>query len=193
MNILSIDLTHEIHYVAAVYAKKKYLFEFSEETRSKRNDWDKKIESLATDIPNFDFSKLDVNLYAAGPGSYTGARLAYTFLSSLEYIHGTPFHAISNLHAMNPDREDMIAFYTNNNKDFFYRYKGIDKFTNDIKEVTSHSMQLIGFSSNHDYVNETIPESMLVENMLDIHTNDQNLLSRDNYPNYIKELSYKKL
>ena len=38
-----------------------------------------KINDIQTSLPDFSFFKVDLFAYAAGPGSYTGARLAYTF------------------------------------------------------------------------------------------------------------------
>tara|TARA_E500000178_G_scaffold356512_1_gene434999 strand:- start:17126 stop:17695 length:570 start_codon:yes stop_codon:yes gene_type:complete len=189
LNLLALDLTNEIHYIAVRFFGKEYSLEFTENNRSKRNDWNKKIDEIYNKIPNFDLKKIDANIYAAGPGSYTGARLAYTFFSTLEYINNTPFYAVSNLEAMNIECPDAVPFFANNNKDFFFRINGEDKHTNDINEIQALRKKLIGFEHNKDLVDLVIPKNVVVRNILE----KKNLKSGENYPNYIKELAYKKL
>ena len=181
-----------MHYIAVRFFGKEYSLEFSENNRSQRNDWNKKIDEIYNKIPNFDLKEIDANIYAAGPGSYTGARLAYTFFSTLEYINNTPFYAVSNLEAMNIECPDAVPFFTNNNKDFFFRINGEDKHTNDIKEIQVLGKKLVGFEHNKDLVDLVIPKNVVIKNVLEV-IERQNLTSRDNYPNYIKELAYKKL
>ena len=192
MNLLALDLTNEIHYVAVKFSGKEYSLEFLENTRSQRNDWNKKIDEIYNKIPNFDLKEIDANIYAAGPGSYTGARLAYTFFSTLEYINNTPFYAVSNLEAMSIECPDAVPILANNNKDFFFRIDEEDKYTNDYKEIQALGKKLIGFEQNKDLVDLVIPKNLVVINTLEVFEK-QNLTNEDNYPNYIKELAYKKL
>jgi len=192
LNLLALDLTNEIHYVAVKFSGKEYSLEFLENNRSQRNDWNKKIDEIYNKIPNFDLKEIDANIYAAGPGSYTGARLAYTFFSTLEYINNTPFYAVSNLEAMNNECPDAVPFLSNNNKDFFFRIDEEDKYTNDYKEIQALGKKLIGFEQNKDLVDLVIPKNLVVINTLEVFEK-QNLTNEDNYPNYIKELAYKKL
>ena len=192
MNLLALDLTNEIHYIAVRFFGKDYSLEFSENNRSERNDWNKKIDEIYNKIPNFDLKEIDANIYAAGPGSYTGARLAYTFFSTLEYINKTPFYAVSNLEAMNIECPDAVPFLANNNKDFFFRINGEDKHTNDYQEIQALAKKLIGFEHNKGLVDLVIPKNVVVKNILEVFEK-QNLTSGENYPNYIKELAYKKL
>ena len=191
MNLLALDLTNEIHYVAVKFSGKEYSLEFSENNRSQRNDWNKKIDEIYNKIPNFDLKEIDANIYAAGPGSYTGARLAYTFFSTLEYINNTPFYSVSNLEAMNIECPDAVPILANN-KDFFFRIDEEDKYTNDYKEIQALGKKLIGFEQNKDLVDLVIPKNLVVRNILEVFEK-QNLTNEDNYPNYIKELAYKKL
>ena len=191
MNLLALDLTNEIHYIAVRFFGKEYSLEFSENNRSQRNDWNKKIDEIYNKIPNFDLKEIDANIYAAGPGSYTGARLAYTFFSTLEYINNTPFYAVSNLEAMNIECPDAVPIL-GNNKDFFFRIDEEDKYTNDYKEIQALGKKLIGFEQNKDLVDLVIPKNLVVRNILEVFEK-QNLTNEDNYPNYIKELAYKKL
>ena len=93
MNIVAIDLTSEIHYISIEFNGNKYHLEFNEENRAQRNDWENKIQVIKTHEPKFDFAKCDRFAYAAGPGSYTGARLAYTFLQTIKLITGKDFFA----------------------------------------------------------------------------------------------------
>jgi len=192
LNLLALDLTNEIHYVAVKFSGKEYSLEFLENNRSQRNDWNKKIDEIYNKIPNFDLKEIDANIYAAGPGSYTGARLAYTFFSTLEYINNTPFYAVSNLEAMNIECPDAVPILANNNKDFFFRIDEEDKCTNDYKEIQALGKKLIGFEQNKDLVDLDIPKNLVVINTLEVFEK-QNLTNEDNYPNYIKELAYKKL
>ena len=94
MNILSVDLTKNEHFIALNYENNAYCFEFQ------TNDWSEKIDTLHK-IENFDFKKLDCSAYAAGPGSFTGARLAFTFLNTLKFVYDVEMFAFSNLAAMN--------------------------------------------------------------------------------------------
>lgn len=192
MNLLALDLTNDIHYVAVKFSEREYTFEFSENNRSQRNDWDGKIDEIYDKIPNFDLKKIAANIYASGPGSYTGARLAYTFFSTLEYIHNIPFYAVSNLEAMGIESVDAMPFLANNNKDFFFRINEEDKHTNNFKDIQVLGKKLIGFDQNKDLVDIVIPKNVVVKNILEIFVK-QNLANKEKYPNYIKELAYKKL
>ena len=83
-------------------------------------------ETLKKSVPAFDFNKLDKMAYAAGPGSYTGARLAYTFLQTIELILDKKFYAFSNLSALNLTSPEKIPVIKGNKNDFFYSYMGKD-------------------------------------------------------------------
>ena len=67
MNALVIDLTSDLHCITLQYDGKSYEFPFDEEKIAKRNNWDKKIETLKKSVPDFEFSKLDKIAFAAGP------------------------------------------------------------------------------------------------------------------------------
>ena len=99
MNSIVIDLTSNKHFIALNYAQKRYFFNFEEESLKKRNDWEHKILKITQNVPEFEFAEIDKMAYAAGPGSYTGARLAFTFLDTLSLIFNKKFYAFSNLTA----------------------------------------------------------------------------------------------
>ena len=86
MNILVIDLTKDTHYLAINYNNEKHYFPLLMQKRDKKNDWIEKINKIKDEIPDFSFEKLDSAAYAAGPGSYTGARLAFTFLDTIKLL-----------------------------------------------------------------------------------------------------------
>ena len=135
MNALVIDLTSDLHCITLQYDGKSYEFPFDEEKIAKRNNWDKKIETLKKSVPDFEFSKLDKIAYAAGPGSYTGARLAYTFLQTLELILEKEFYAFSNLSALNFNSPKKIPVIKGNKNDFFYRFEGKDFYCDNVENI----------------------------------------------------------
>ena len=108
MNIFAIDLTTDKHFISIKYDGVVTDFIFDESDRYKRNDWSKKINDIQTSLPDFSFFKVDLFAYAAGPGSYTGARLAYTFLSTLKLITKKEFLAYSNLTALAWGKSDKV-------------------------------------------------------------------------------------
>ena len=192
MNALVLDLTSDTHFITLQYDGHPYEFLFEEEQIVKRNNWDKKIETLKETVPDFEFSKLDRMAYAAGPGSYTGARLAYTFLQTLELIIYKEFYAFSNLSALNFNCPKKIPVIKGNKNDFFYRYEGKDFYCENAKNIPKG--QYIGLVKDRlalDSLEEVVSKAIPL-NILNMLLKEDNHQLPSNYPNYIKELSYHK-
>lgn len=192
MNALVLDLTSDTHFITLQYDGQPYEFLFEEEQIVKRNNWDKKIETLKETVPDFEFSKLDRMAYAAGPGSYTGARLAYTFLQTLELIIDKEFYAFSNLSALNFNCPKKIPVIKGNKNDFFYRYEGKDFYCENAKNIPKG--QYIGLVKDRlalDSLEEVVSKAIPL-NILNMLLKEDNHQLPSNYPNYIKELSYHK-
>ena len=192
MNILSIDLTQPIHYISVLFSEKKYSFTFEEDDTSRRNDWFQKIDHIYNQISDFDIEKINANLYIAGPGSYTGARLAYTFLSSIEYLNKTPFYAISNLTAILGFEKNMIPILFGNKSDIFYQINGKDLYSTNLQEITALNTNLIGIQDDFKVLNKVIDNSRLASIAIDLFLDNKENALNNNFPNYIKELNYTK-
>ena len=192
MNALVIDLTSDLHCITLQYDGKSYEFPFDEEKISKRNNWDKKIETLKKSVPDFEFSKLDKIAYAAGPGSYTGARLAYTFLQTLELILEKEFYAFSNLSALNFNSPKKIPVIKGNKNDFFYRFEGKDFYCDNVENIPKG--QYVGLEKDNLSLEplEQVSSNVIPINILKMLLEDGGHQLCSNYPNYIKELSYQK-
>ena len=192
MNALVLDLTSDLHIITLQYNGQPYEFLFDEEQLIKRNNWDKKIETLKKSVPDFEFKKLDRMAYAAGPGSYTGARLAYTFLQTLELILEKEFYAFSNLSALNYNCPKKIPVIKGNKNDFFYRHEGKDFYCENARNIPKG--QYIGLEKDQlalDPLEETVSKAIPLNILNMLLKNDNHQLS-SNYPNYIKQLSYHK-
>ena len=192
MNALVIDLTSDLHCITLQYDGKSYEFPFDEEKIAKRNNWDKKIETLKKSVPDFEFSKLDKIAYAAGPGSYTGARLAYTFLQTLELILEKEFYAFSNLSALNFNSPKKIPVIKGNKNDFFYRFEGKDFYCDNVENIPKG--QYVGLEKDKLSLKplEQVSSNVIPINILKMLLEDGEHQLCSNYPNYIKELSYQK-
>lgn len=192
MNALVIDLTSDLHCITLQYDGKSYEFPFDEEKIAKRNNWDKKIETLKKSVPDFEFSKLDKIAYAAGPGSYTGARLAYTFLQTLELILEKEFYAFSNLSALNFNSPKKIPVIKGNKNDFFYRFEGKDFYCDNVENIPKG--QYVGLEKDNLSLEplEQVSSNVIPINILKMLLEDSEHQLCSNYPNYIKELSYQK-
>ena len=192
MNALVIDLTSDLHCITLQYDGKSYEFPFDEEKIAKRNNWDKKIETLKKSVPDFEFSKLDKIAYAAGPGSYTGARLAYTFLQTLELILEKEFYAFSNLSALNFNSPKKIPVIKGNKNDFFYRFEGKDFYCDNVENIPKG--QYVGLDKDNLSLEplEQVSRNVIPINILKMLLEDGEHQLCSNYPNYIKELSYQK-
>tara|TARA_B100000475_G_scaffold189343_1_gene160670 strand:- start:5808 stop:6389 length:582 start_codon:yes stop_codon:yes gene_type:complete len=192
LNALVIDLTSDLHCITLQYDGKSYEFPFDEEKISKRNNWDKKIETLKKSVPDFEFSKLDKIAYAAGPGSYTGARLAYTFLQTLELILEKEFYAFSNLSALNFNSPKKIPVIKGNKNDFFYRFEGKDFYCDNVENIPKG--QYVGLEKDNLSLEplEQVSSNVIPINILKMLLEDGEHQLCSNYPNYIKELSYQK-
>ena len=192
MNALVIDLTSDLHCITLQYDGKSYEFPFDEEKIAKRNNWDKKIETLKKSVPDFEFSKLDKIAYAAGPGSYTGARLAYTFLQTLELILEKEFYAFSNLSALNFNSPKKIPVIKGNKNDFFYRFEGKDFYCDNVENIPKG--EYVGLEKDNLSLEplEQVSSNVIPINILKMLLRDGEHQLSSNYPNYIKELSYQK-
>tara|TARA_Y100000994_G_scaffold3_1_gene1 strand:- start:38 stop:619 length:582 start_codon:yes stop_codon:yes gene_type:complete len=192
LNALVIDLTSDLHCITLQYDGKSYEFPFDEEKIAKRNNWDKKIETLKKSVPDFEFSKLDKIAYAAGPGSYTGARLAYTFLQTLELILEKEFYAFSNLSALNFNSPKKIPVIKGNKNDFFYRFEGKDFYCDNVENIPKG--QYVGLEKDNLSLEplEQVSSNVIPINILKMLLEDGEHQLCSNYPNYIKELSYQK-
>ncbi len=192
MNAIVLDLTSDLHYITLQYDGKIYDFSFNEKQIAKRNNWGEKIETLKKSVPAFDFNKLDKMAYAAGPGSYTGARLAYTFLQTIELILDKKFYAFSNLSALNLTSPEKIPVIKGNKNDFFYRYMGKDFYCDSAEDIPKG--QYIGLKRDQLALKslEQVDDKTIPTNILRMLLKDDNHELTSNFPNYIKELSYTK-
>lgn len=192
MNAIVLDLTSDLHYITLQYDGEIYEFSFNEKQIAKRNNWGEKIEKLKKSVPEFDFNKLDKMAYAAGPGSYTGARLAYTFLQTIELILEKKFYAFSNLSALNLTSPEKIPVIKGNKNDFFYRYMGKDFYCDSVEDIPKG--QYIGLKRDQLALEslEQVDGNAIPTNILRMLLKDDNHELTSNFPNYIKELSYTK-
>lgn len=192
MNAIVLDLTSDLHYITLQYDGEIYEFSFNEKQIAKRNNWGEKIETLKKSVPAFDFNKLDKMAYAAGPGSYTGARLAYTFLQTIELILEKKFYAFSNLSALNLTSPKKIPVIKGNKNDFFYRYMGKDFYCDSVEDIPKG--QYIGLKRDQLALEslEQVDGNAIPTNILRMLLKDDNHELTSNFPNYIKELSYTK-
>ncbi len=193
MNVIVLDLTSDQHFITLQFNQHRYEFSFNEESLIKKNDWEKKIVTIKESVPGFDFKKIDKMAYAAGPGSYTGARLAYTFMQTLELILGKQFYAFSNLRALNFANPKKISVIKGNKNDFYYRSAGKDYYCDSLTNLPEGDF--IGFKSDFlplEGVQE-FERGVISKNILDMVLESDNHHLKTNYPNYIKELSYQKI
>ena len=194
MNIVAIDLTSEIHYISIEFNGNKCHLEFNEENRAQRNDWENKIQVIKTHEPKFDFAKCDRFAYAAGPGSYTGARLAYTFLQTIKLITGKDFFGVSNLAALCYKHKNHTPIIKGSKKDIFYSENDKDLFTEDISKIQKLGPFVVLEDQNFDFEGMVkVKQSSIVKNILDMTRERLDLALPNNYPNYIKELAYKRI
>ena len=188
MNILSVDLTKNEHFIALNYENKEYCFEFQ------TNDWSEKIDTLYK-IENFDFKKLDCSAYAAGPGSFTGARLAFAFLNTLKFVYDVEMFAFSNLAAMNWLNDDKIPLIIGNNNDFYYRENKTDFYTQDLKKVESLKNKLVMIEGSNANISPKllIQRNQVAINIINMIASKSNSNLDSNEPNYVKSLTYRKI
>ena len=193
MNSIVIDLTANKHFIALNYAQKQYFFNFKEESLKKRNDWEYKIATLKENIPEFAFNKIEKMAYAAGPGSYTGARLAFTFLDTLNLIINKKFYAFSNLTALQHNHPERVAVMKGSKNDYFYRYNDTDHYCESLDEIPKDSAYVV--LQNDQLKLKNMIElncEVISKNILDLVLGSENKALPSNYPNYIKELNYVK-
>ena len=193
MNSIVIDLTSNKHYVALNYDKKQYFFEFEEESIKKRNDWEHKISTIRNNIPGFEFEHIEKMAYAAGPGSYTGARLAFTFLDTLNLIINKKFYAFSNLAALQHNHPNKVAIMKGSKNDYFYRHNDIDYYCETLDQIPQHTAYVV--LRNDQLKLDNMIElncEVISKNILDLVMESENKALSSNYPNYIKELNYVK-
>ena len=193
MNSIVIDLTSNKHFIALDYAHKRYFFDFKEESLKKRNDWEYKISTLKENIPEFAFNKIEKMAYAAGPGSYTGARLAFTFLDTLSLILNKKFYAFSNLRALQHKFPDRIAIIKGSKNDFFYRHQGCDNYCESLDQIPKSEAYVVLENDQLQLENKVeLKFEEIPKNILDLVMESDNEALSSNYPNYIKELNYVK-
>tara|TARA_B100000427_G_scaffold72797_1_gene58939 strand:- start:71 stop:661 length:591 start_codon:yes stop_codon:yes gene_type:complete len=194
LNILIIDLTKNTHYLAINYNNKKHYLSFYDEKRDKKNDWIEKINRIKVEIPDFSFENLDSTAYAAGPGSYTGARLAYTFLDTIKLVTNCSFYAFSNLSALQWNNDSMTPVIRGNSNDFFYKVDGKEMYCKDLKEIPEKPGFVCYSDDTFKHKNvKRIKESQIASNILEMMLENPENALKSNYPNYIKELDYKKI
>ena len=193
MNSIVIDLTTDKHYVALNYDEKGYFFEFEEESIKKRNDWEYKISTIKDNVPGFEFERIEKMAYAAGPGSYTGARLAFTFLDTLNLIINKKFYAFSNLAALQHNHPNRVAIMKGSKNDYFYRHNDIDYYCETLDQIPQHTAYVALQNSQLELENMIELNSEIIsKNILDLVMGSENKALSSNYPNYIKELNYVK-
>ena len=193
MNSIAIDLTSDKHYVALNYDEKGYFFEFEEESIKKRNDWEYKISTIRENVPGFEFERIEKLAYAAGPGSYTGARLAFTFLDTVNLIINKKFYAFSNLTALQHNHPERVAVMKGSKNDYFYRYNDTDHYCESLDEIPKDKPYVV--LQNDQLKLKNMIElncEVISKNILDLVMGSENKALSSNYPNYIKELNYVK-
>ena len=179
--------------MALNYDEKGYFFKFEEESIKKRNDWEYKISIIRDNVPGFEFEHIEKMAYAAGPGSYTGARLAFTFLDTLSLILNKKFYAFSNLTALQHNFPDSIAIIKGNKNDFFYRCDGHDHYCVSLDQIPKAKTYVV--LENDQLQLENMVELKIDEiskNILELVLETDKKALSSNYPNYIKELNYVK-
>ena len=194
MNILVIDLTKDTHYLAINYNNKKHYLSFYTEERDKKNDWIEKINKIKDEIHDFSFENLDSAAYAAGPGSYTGARLAYTFLDTIKLVTNCDFYAFSNLSALQWNNDSMTPVIKGNKNDYFYKVNEKEMYCKSLKEIPEN-YNFVSYSSEIPELNNVkqLEEREIASNILEMMLDNVGNALESNYPNYIKELDYKKI
>ena len=131
--------------------------------------------------------------YAAGPGSYTGARLAFTFLDTLNLIINKKFYAFSNLTALQHNHPERVAVMKGSKNDYFYRYNDTDHYCESLDEIPKDSAYVV--LQNDQLKLKNMIElncEVISKNILDLVLGSENKALSSNYPNYIKELNYVK-
>ena len=193
MNSIVIDLTSNKHFIALNYAQKRYFFNFEEESLKKRNDWEHKILKITQNVPEFEFAEIDKMAYAAGPGSYTGARLAFTFLDTLSLIFNKKFYAFSNLTALQHSYPDRVAVIKGSKNDFFYRYEERDHYCESFDQIPKGKAYVV-LQNDQLHLENSVKLKFedISKNILDLLLESDNKALSSNYPNYIKELNYVK-
>ena len=193
MNSIVIDLTSNKHFIALNYAQKRYFFNFEEESLKKRNDWEHKILKITQNVPEFEFAEIDKMAYAAGPGSYTGARLAFTFLDTLSLIFNKKFYAFSNLTALQHNYPDRVAIIKGSKNDFFYRYEERDHHCESLEQIPEGKAYVV-LENDQLHLEDSVKLKFedISKNILDLLLESDNKALSTNYPNYIKELNYVK-
>ena len=194
MNFLSIDLTQKDHFLSIIYEGKNLDLKFDNPSRQNSNNWDIKIDRILEEFKGFDFKKLDFNFYAAGPGSYTGARLAFTFLDTLKFIHSIPFIGFSNLLIMQRLCPRCIPVIQGTRKDYFFRYNDEDLYTTDKQYLSSLGDNFSTLENQCSFSqSQKIPSGRVAKEMLELGAQENELRAGNIFPNYIKPLEYKKI
>ena len=194
MNFLSIDLTQKDHFLSIIYEGKNLDLKFDNPSRQNSNNWDIKIDRILEEFKGFDFKKLDFNFYAAGPGSYTGARLAFTFLDTLKFIHSIPFIGFSNLLIMQRLCPRCIPVIQGTRKDYFFRYNDEDLYTTDKQYLSSLGDNFSTLENQCSFSqSQKIPAGRVAKEMLELGARENDFRAGNIFPNYIKPLEYKKI
>ena len=194
MNFLSIDLTQKDHFLSIIYEGKNLDLKFNNPSRQNSNNWDIKIDRILEEFKGFDFKKLDFNFYAAGPGSYTGARLAFTFLDTLKFIHSIPFIGFSNLLIMQRLCPRCIPVIQGTRKDYFFRYNDEDLYTTDKQYLSSLGDNFSTLENQRLFSqSEKISPGRVAKEMLELGARQNGFRAGNVFPNYIKPLEYKKI
>ena len=188
MNILSVDLTKNEHFIALNYENNAYCFEFQ------TNDWSEKIDTLHK-IENFDFKKLDCSAYAAGPGSFTGARLAFTFLNTLKFVYDVEMFCIFKFGGYELVKRRQNPFNHRHNNDFYYRENKTDFYTQDLKKVESLKNKLVMIEGSNANISPKllIQRNQVAINIINMIASKSNSNLDSNEPNYVKSLTYRKI
>ena len=132
--------------------------------------------------------------YAAGPGSYTGARLAYTFLDTIKLVANCDFYAFSNLSALKWNNDSMTPVIKGNKNDYFYKVNEKEMYCKNFKEIPENH-DFVSYSSEIPELNNVkkLEESEIASNILEMMLDSVENALESNYPNYIKSLITRKL
>ena len=152
------------------------------------------IEQLCQ-LADYTVAGLTAVAVTIGPGSFTGARLAFTFLNTLKLVYDVELFAFSNLAAMNWLNDDKIPLIIGNNNDFYYRENKTDFYTQDLNKVESLKNKLVMIEGSNDNISPKllIQKDQVVVNIINMIASKSNSNLDSNEPNYVKSLTYKKI
>ena len=121
MNILSIDTSSQLLSIALV--KNDTLIEESYSSDKKHSENIIPLLKNLMDKSDINFSSLSGITFGAGPGAFTGVRIAAGVAYGIAYAHNLPIVGINNF------REKSKYFFVKGKKNNFFAFFSQNKFT----------------------------------------------------------------